>query len=105
MKAKRFKQETIINLYEKTEQGLELTDSALVKGLISLGEIGGKVSIDRTACGNRDYKISEVKTLVSEPSFLILKPENELLRKLFCGKRIIQKVYELYPLPDPKHTT
>jgi hypothetical protein len=104
MKAKRFKQETIINLYETTEKGWELADSALVKGLISLGEIGGKVSVDRTACGSRNYEILNVTTLVSESSFLILKPENELLRKIFCNKSILQRVYDLYPLPDSRHT-
>jgi len=101
MKAKKFKEETRINLYEEINGKFELTDSTLAKGLLSLGEIEDVIFIDRNSNGKKEYKISKIENLIYDPFlFVISKPENESLRKIFCPRKIIQKVYYLYLKKD-----
>lgn len=99
MKAKRFIEETILNIYEPTEKGFELKDSVLVKGLLSF-QIGEVTNIEnRTVCESfRKYRIKEISSSISEPSLLMLKPQNERLRRLLTSKRTIRKTYYLYPI-------
>jgi hypothetical protein len=99
MKAKKFIGETIINVYDKFDNEYRLTNSLLVRGLLSfnIGEITHLEN--RTVRGGEKYKVSKVESSISERSFLILKPKHEQLREDCSSKNtIIRKIYDLYPV-------
>jgi hypothetical protein len=102
MKARKFREETTLNFYEKEGKKFEIKTSLTIEGLLNTEDLPTIIIQNRTACGSREYQIHDINLSIYDSSLWILKTENEGIRKKFPRKGIITKTYDLYALSEER---
>jgi hypothetical protein len=93
MKLKRFKKETLINIYEKEGGEFKIKDSVLVEGLLDFDEKEIFSILNRVCFTPSEYTIKREDTVIA--CFDLSDPTSK--RYIFHSKDTIRRQYGLYP--------
>lgn len=96
MKKRKFREETLITIYDNKEGKLQVTDSILIKGLLSLDEEEIFSILSRVCFSPKRYTCKREDTLLTCSDLY----DNEFKRFHIPVKDTIRRHYSFYPVTD-----